>query len=351
MKIVVNARFLLHPYTGIGQYTKHMLRALSKIDKKNEYVLLVPKRVKNTFGKNFRVKVLPELRRGGAGIKKTYWEQISVPETILREKADVAWFPYPANPWNKGFYKKGVRVLLTVHDCIPWKHREYRKGLLSKMYHYQSKRAVRLANEVLTVSKSSAGDIAKICEVPARRISLTYNDVDPVYKGKKGDANLLKKWGLKKGKYLLYCGGYDKRKGVERLVKEAVGEKLVLCGGQLHLGKLYESFGAEAGDLVRTGFLKEEDLKVLYENCKAFVHLSQEEGFNIPALEAANCGAPLVLSGIAVHKEIFAGGAMFVGNRKGALRLALAKISRKKNPIVGKYSWEMSAKVFKNLLK
>jgi glycosyltransferase involved in cell wall biosynthesis len=43
----------------------------------------------------------------------------------------------------------------------------------------------------------------------------------------------------------------------------------------------------------------------LYRNCKAFISTSLEEGFNIPALEAHNRGAKLILSDIPVHREIY----------------------------------------------
>lgn len=52
-------------------------------------------------------------------------------------------------------------------------------------------------------------------------------------------------------------------------------------------------------------------LDKLYRECKAFISTSQQEGFNIPALEAQNRGAKLILSNIPVHREIFEGVAFF----------------------------------------
>ncbi len=223
MKIAVNALALLKPYTGIGQYTKNLIESLGKIDKRNEYILVVPKKLPKgiKFSKNIKVKVLPEKKFKSAGMRKTWWEQIIVPEFFVKEKVDIAFFPYPSNPWTLDFYKKNIKVILTVHDCIPWKHRHYRKGLLSKMYHGQSKRAVKKADLVLTVSKSSKKDIVDICKVPEKKVEVIYNDVSKIYKKKVSDSlskKILEKYNLKKGKYLVYVGGYDKRKNVKFLI-------------------------------------------------------------------------------------------------------------------------------------
>jgi glycosyltransferase involved in cell wall biosynthesis len=366
MKIAVNALALLKPYTGIGQYTKNLIESLGKIDKSNEYILVVPKKLPKgiKFSKNIKVKVLPEKKFKSAGMRKTWWEQIIVPEFFVKEKVDIAFFPYPSNPWTLDFYKKNIKVVLTVHDCIPWKHRHYRKGLLSKMYHGQSKRAVKKADLVLTVSKSSKKDIVDICKVPEKKVEVIYNDVSKIYKKKVSDSlskKILEKYNLKKGKYLVYVGGYDKRKNVKFLINEYLNLdtnlKLVLVGDKLFQNKLYKSLDyANNENIVHTGFLPEEEIAALYKNSFAFIHLSKEEGFNIPIIEAANQGAPLILSNIKVHKEIAASAALYVGTN---IKTAIKKMSnqktknsykRKSKKLAENYSWEKSAKKFKNML-
>ena len=63
MKIGINARLLIKPYTGIGQVTKNLISELAKIDLRNEYVLVVPEKVEEklvgVFGENVKIKVLP----------------------------------------------------------------------------------------------------------------------------------------------------------------------------------------------------------------------------------------------------------------------------------------------------
>lgn len=60
------------------------------------------------------------------------------------------------------------------------------------------------------------------------------------------------------------------------------------------------------------GFVSKDFLHYLYSNCAAFVSLSFFEGFNLAAAEAAVLGAPLILSDIPVHRELFKDVANFI---------------------------------------
>ncbi len=357
MKIGVNARLLTKLFTGIGQVTRNLIRELAKIDKKNEYILVVhekvPVKIRKEFPKNVRIKIIPEKKIGPAGVKKTWWEQIAVPEYFAKEGVEMAIFTYPCNPWTNDFYKKGIRTCVMVHDCIPWIFKEYRKKMVSRMYHYQSRRAVKKADLIVTVSENSKKDIVKICDAKARKIHVIYNDAGDAYgKRHEGVARILKKNGVKRGEFYLYVGGYDERKNVSYMVEEFKDRRpLVLTGGSLFKEK-------DGGSLLRTGFLNEEELAVLYANCAAFINLSKYEGFNLPIVEAANCGAPLILSDIKVHREIAGNAAKYVDLRKkGELEKALVSVKRRRDSyskkskvLAKKYSWEKSAKGLRDVL-
>jgi glycosyltransferase involved in cell wall biosynthesis len=376
MKIGVNAKFLTKPFTGIGQYTRNLFRELAKSDKGREYILVVPEKIDPAIAKEFpgnvEFKIIPERKIGTQGMKKTWWEQISLPEYFEKEGVDVAFYPYPSNPWTKDWYKKGIKTILCIHDCIPWMRKSYARGFLSKLYHGRSKKAVALADEIFTVSEASKKDIVHVCNVEANKVHVVYNDASEVYKhalGKEDVAEVLKRFSLSRGRFFLYVGGYDERKNVGFLKKEhAVFAKkredvipLVLAGGKIFDSKLYGSFDKSgAGNIVKTGFLEEEVLAALYRSCAAFVNVSRHEGFNIPILEAANCGAPLILSDIPVHKEVAGDAALYVDiDVAGKLADAFEKILPEKNQegfredsleLARKYSWTFSAQKVKDVL-
>lgn len=348
MKIGVNARFLAKPYTGIGQYTIGLLKELGKMD--IDIVAVVSEKVDYDFGDRVRIVVVPEGRVGTAGVRKTYWEQIKVSEFFMKEEVDLAWFTYPSNPWTRDWV---VATVVSVHDCIPWKLAKYRRGLLSKMYHKMSRKAVASADLVLTVSEFSKSEIVELCAVAAKKVKVIYNDAADVYSSG-GDGGILKKLGLDGGKYFLYVGGYDDRKNVARLVSERSKKwPLVLAGGKLFDNDLYGSFD-EADGVIKTGFLSEAELAALYAGCGAFVSLSKYEGFNIPIVEAANAGAPLILSDIPVHHEVAEDGAVYVGAEDNLREKMEGKMIDSAG-VAKKYDWKRSADqlmgCFRSLLK
>lgn len=379
MKIGIDGRMLVFPYTGTAQYIKNLARELAEITPENEYVVVVPRKFNKesvSFPPNCRLHSLAE-KKGNASIARVWWEQIQIPEFFVKEKVDIAWFPFPTNPWTRDWYKKRVKTVVTVHDCVSWTNKNYTKSVLAKLYHYQRRRAVKKADIVLTVSESSKKDIEKVCKVPAEKIFVVHNDADKTYKEEpdaKFSEAVLNEFGLTRERYFLYCGGYDERKNVDGLLEEykIFAESkpeipLVLVGEKLFNTRLYRSFNralkeaGKVGKIIFTGFLEPEELNVLYRNCAAYVNLSKMEGFNIPVLEAANCGAPLLLSDIEVHKELFKGHAVFVDlSLKGEVASNMGKfledqklheeLAKKSLELSGKFSWKSSAQKVKEVL-
>jgi glycosyltransferase involved in cell wall biosynthesis len=64
-------------------------------------------------------------------------------------------------------------------------------------------------------------------------------------------------------------------------------------------------------DVLLPGYVDDETLAGLYSGAAAVVIPSLAEGFGLPAVEAAACGAPLVLSDLPAHRETMDGAAMY----------------------------------------
>jgi len=351
MKIGVNAGFLNQPYTGIGQYTRFLFDELSKIDHENKYILAKSKSFKAPF----------------AGFKKTYWEQVKLPK-IFRQ-VDLIHHPYPCNSW----LGSKIPQIITIHDTIPWDMPEYRKSLLSKLYHSQTKRAAKKADLIITVSEVSKKDIVRNLQIDPNKIKVVYNAAAPIFSQKNlRSPEILKKHKLTKP-YILYVGGYDERKNVKLLLEiynKYISPNhevdLVMIGEKLHDQDLYNSFDtltennnkptleSRKGGVKLLSFLPDEELTAIYQNCSCFCHLSKKEGFNIPIVEAIESGAPIVLSDTEVHREIAKDAADFVDLKSNedvaktlqrvitdsAYRVALAE---KSASMKGHYTWRKSA--------
>lgn len=365
-KIGVNGRFLNKPFTGIGQYTKNLLKELAKLDLDIEYLVIVPDKIEEEFPENVVFRVVNEPKTAFKGVNKLIWEQYLIGKKFKEEGVDLAFFPYPANPW---FGRPKYKVLLTVHDVIPWEDKRYIRGIFSRISQFMARISVKKADRIFSVSKYSAKKIADICEVNDE-IVVVNNGVSEAYTEDSPGDELLQKLGLVEEGYFLYCGGFDVRKNIEGLLearreylrKSEIKLPLVIVGEPSVRNELCFEFSKEVIDelgLILTGFLKEKELALLYKNCLGFINLSTAEGFNIPVVEAACMGAPLLISDIEIHREIAKGSGIFVNNENCSdfmLKLETDESFRKEAvrkslEICGEYNWKKSALKFYNAIK
>ena len=128
-------------------------------------------------------------------------------------------------------------------------------------------------------------------------------------------------------RYFVYAGGISPHKNLEllvdayaALVSRLPGAPLLVLVGELD-GAAYLS----AADSVRRrivhhglegrirlpGFVSDETLACLYGGAVAAVNPSLAEGFGLPAVEAAACGAAVLLSDLGPHRETLDGAALF----------------------------------------
>jgi glycosyltransferase involved in cell wall biosynthesis len=76
------------------------------------------------------------------------------------------------------------------------------------------------------------------------------------------------------------------------------------------------------------GFVSDETLACLYSEATALVVPSLGEGFGLPAVEAAACGAPAILSDLPAHRESLRDAALyFPATDVRALTAALARVA------------------------
>ncbi len=202
---------------------------------------------------------------------------------------------------------------------------------------------------------------------------------DPIFSPRLGaerDRGLAEA-GLEPGdRFLLYAGGINPHKNVETLLDayasirtaSSAPLRLVLVG-ELDGGVYFSAAQAVReriaalglDDVLLPGHVSDEVLACLYSGAFAVVVPSLAEGFGLPAVEAAACGAPVVLSDIGPHRETLGDDALYFPPRdvsvlverigqlleSDMLRRSLAERGHRR---VGRYSWNASAEVLRDLV-
>ncbi len=114
------------------------------------------------------------------------------------------------------------------------------------------------------------------------------------------------------------------RKNLERILAAAAHAQridarhpLVVVGGTAHSGVSTELSpdirrSIDEGRIVMLGGVDDDELAWLYANAALAITLSLDEGFGMPAVEAALFGAPLLVSDIDVFRETVGDYARFV---------------------------------------
>ena len=118
--------------------------------------------------------------------------------------------------------------------------------------------------------------------------------------------NLVKmKYGIPlEKKYVFSLCAIEPRKNLARTIscfleftkKNSVDDIVWVLGGAAWDSFSELSKKLDSNIIIRTGYIDDEDLPVLYSNAEWFVYTSQYEGFGLPPLEAMQCGCPVVTS-------------------------------------------------------
>jgi glycosyltransferase involved in cell wall biosynthesis len=331
VRIGINALFLQRPTTGIGQHLFHLLKGLDENDDENTYVLFTPRLRRSAIGRfpqlsdRFEnIEVVSALRRFGEHFENLFWEQVDIVRHCHRESIDLLHSPYFSAPLFLP-----AKTVVTVHDVIPLVMPKYRERPQSRMYTDFVAFTVRRADAIITVSQYSKQDIVRMLKIPEERIHVIGNAVDSSYRpitDKRLIDSVRERYGIGP-KYLLYFGGFDIRKNVERVLQayaalpESIQEEYQLViAGRLHLlghplypdpRPLIQELGLDER-VVMTGQIREQDKAPLYSAAALYLFPSLYEGFGIPVLEAMACGAAVVTSSITALPEVVGDAARLV---------------------------------------
>ena len=155
-------------------------------------------------------------------------------------------------------------------------------------------------------------------------------------------ATVLEKYGIPDPGYVLSLCTLEPRKNLARLVRvffalveaERLPDvRLVLTGpAGWRSEELLQTLGARPGlreRIIVTGFVADEDLAALYSGAAVFVYPSLYEGFGLPALEAMQCGVPVVTSRTSSLPEVVGPDALTVDPvDEDALSQAILRVLR-----------------------
>jgi len=326
VRVALNVEQLLYRSPGgVGRYTAQLATVLPATGAGDEVVAFT--------ARHARAEVTAAMDR--FGVPGPPPAILSLPRPVLYE----AWHRFGRPSIDVGVVdvihapsvavppRRATPLVVTVHDAAPALFPETfpRRGL--HFHRLGMAAAARRADLVITVSQAAAAEIVEHSAIPAERIRVVANGVDPVTLEPEAAAAARTRLGVADRPYVLWVGSLEPRKNVRTLVAAAAllarqlgngvpgRPRLVLAGypGWLSDDVIDPADRAVLGqDLVQLGVLAESDLWALYAGAALLGFPSLHEGFGYPVLEAMTQATPVVCSDIAVLREIGGPAARYV---------------------------------------
>jgi len=325
---------------GYGRFTRELLRALVTASDHRFVVygdrdsLAVAEFASpNVDVVHVRQSVSPASAAAADGYRSPV-DMLRLTRAVWRDRPDVFWSPsvytyFPLPP--------GLPALVTIHDTITERFPELTMPTRRARLFWDAKVRLALwqATLVLTVSDFAASEIAEILGVSRERLRVAGEAAASTFRpGSMTEARAVARHAgvPDDAPWFTYVGGFTPHKYVDRVVRAhavLVAEAhetgrpapyLVLVGttsaDNFHgVGSGIHEAIADSGtaDLVRwTGFLPDETLRHLLTGTAALLLPSENEGFGLPAVEAAACGAPVIATTASPLPQLLEGGGYFV---------------------------------------
>lgn len=335
----INGLFFSQKTTGVHRFARQLLAELDKISRKDEIKIVVPIGTKVPIYE--RILVIEHGKHHGL-----LWEQIDF-SLFLKKKKGTGVNLCNSQP----LLKPGV---VCIHDVAYKTHPEYFKtlhGKLSVAWHKVVYRLAAWSNyPIITVSYFSKYSIVDTYHVNPKRIHVIGNgwqhiqDILP-------DDEVLQRNGLSSKNFYFTLGNINYNKNTKWVIdyaKQHPNETFVLSGIRVKNSDI-----DHVKNVKWLGYLSDEEIVALYKHCKAFIFPSIHEGFGIPPMEALSQGAKIIVANTTCLPEIYQGGAIYIDPYDTSVNLdeLLHNVEVEDAlKVLGRYSWEKSAKQLYNLL-
>lgn len=198
-------------------------------------------------------------------------------------------------------------------------------------------RLIKNTDFIISPSNSTTSDLINKLNVDSGKIETIPLGIDfSVFRPISGKEEILEHYALDKD-YILYTGTANPRKNLVTLIHAYVNiindisQDLVIVGPvnksfivNIIKGYVKSEYSLkEILDRIKIlGYIKYEDLPVIYSSATIFIFPSLYEGFGLPPLEAMACGTPVIASYNSSLKEVLGKSGFYLQDPQNSLELS-----------------------------
>lgn len=316
MNIGFDAKRAAQNRTGLGNYSRFVIRILSEKFAGNQYHLYTPKPHRMPY-----LQEIPTLKhlflhfppQGKWSRLRSLWRVWGITKDIQKDGIHIFHGLSNELPLNIGTPEqrkmkaggKGCKYIVTVHDLIFIHTPQYYHWIDRQIYNFKFRRACLCADRVIAVSEYTKQEIMHYYHTPESKIDVVYQGCDPVFSQKieEGKLQEVKARYQLPDKFVLYVGSIEERKNL-MLVAKAMAKlnrraaiHVVAVGRRTaYVDKIQDFLKAQGIEHLFHFYhqVPYADLPSFYKWASTFAYPSRIEGFGIPLLEAISSGVPAI---------------------------------------------------------
>ncbi|MBN1598590.1 MAG: glycosyltransferase family 4 protein [Bacteroidales bacterium] len=310
MKIGFDAKRAFYNKSGLGNYSRDLIKALHLYDPSQQYYLYTPS-VKGaiSFIHNSDIRIKTPDKNFGK-LCQAYWRSFLLTDRLKKDGIDL--FHGLSNELPVNIHKKGIKSVVTIHDLIFMRFPQWYSTIDRYIYTRKFRYSGKVAKRVITVSEQTKNDLIEFFQIDENKIKVIYQGCNESFKKKLSGNDHRKIVDLYKlpSQFILYVGTIEERKNLLNIIKSIhlgqINIPLVVVGRPTRYLRKVREFISEnkVRNIIFMNQLPVEHLPAIYQLAEIFIYPSVFEGFGIPILEAMTSGIPVVTSTGSCFKEV-----------------------------------------------
>lgn len=299
-----DAKRLFNNFTGLGNYSRTLVRLLSTHFPDHQYHLYTPHITDHPDVRYFQDDPKISIHQPSSGLA-AWWRTFRISK--LLKPQGISLYHGLSHELPVGIHRTGIPAVVTIHDLVYKVYPQFFPRIDRFSYDWKFRYACREADVIVAISENTKQDIQKYFRIPSEKIRVIYQTCHERFLEKWDTESrklILKKYQLPEN-YLLYVGAVNERKNLLNIVRAmeilpaGIHIPLVVIGdGGTYLQKVRRYLAGKPVEklVIFPGPVDFRDLPAIYQQSQMLVYPSVYEGFGIPIIEALVSGTPVITS-------------------------------------------------------